>query len=167
MLTVLKGLYSMMEIIHIIAQMSTQITALPVWAIILGSIITSGTLSALLTVFFNRKKTESEKDKIDADAADIIQRAAGELVTRMKTQSDEDRAIFQTEMNDLVNQNKLLMQQNSSLIKTVDEMRIEVQKIPALERDINNLRVGIDLLTAQLIEHGVKPVYPPVPPITF
>jgi succinate dehydrogenase/fumarate reductase flavoprotein subunit len=156
-----------MEIIYIIAQMSTQITTLPVWAIILGSIVTSGTLSALLTVFFNRKKTESEKEKLDADAADIIQRAAGELVTRIKTQSDEDRVIFHEEMNDLMTQNKLLMQQNTSLIKTVDEMRIEVRKIPALEKDINNLRVGIDLLTAQLIEHGVKPAYPPAPPITF
>ena len=138
-----------------------------IWVLIISAIIASGTLATVLTLIFNRRKTNAERENLDADAADIIQRAAGELVTRIKKQSDEDRAAFQIQINSLTEQNTLLRSQNDELIKTVNEMRVEVQKIPELEKDIKDLRHGIDLLTAQLIEHGVQPAYPPVPPINF
>lgn len=131
-----------------------------IWFLILSAIIASGTLATLLTLFFNRRKTNSEKEKLDADAADIIQRAAGELVVRIKQQADEDRLEYQKEI-------AKLLAQNAELMLAVEEMRVEVQKIPLLEADIKDLRNGIDLLTAQLIEHGVQPAYPPVPPISF
>lgn len=131
-----------------------------IWVLIISAIIASGTLATGLTLFFNRRKTNSEKEKIDADAADIIQRAAGELVMRIKEQANQDRAEYQKEIDKL-------MAQNAELMLAVEEMRVEVQKIPLLEADIKDLRNGIDLLTAQLIEHGVQPAYPPVPPISF
>lgn len=131
-----------------------------VWILLISAIIASGTLATGLTLFFNRRKTNSEKEKLDADAADIIQRAAGELVIRMKEQANQDRIEYQKEIDKLLAQNKDLM-------ASVAEMRKEVQKIPLLEKDIKDLRQGIDLLTAQLIEHGVQPAYPPVPPINF
>lgn len=129
----------------------------PIWLILLSAIIASGTFATGLTLFFNRRKTNSEKDKIDADAADIIQRAAGELVNRIKEQSDIDRKEYQAEIEHLSEQNKDLM-------KSINEMKEEVAKIPELEESIRDLRLGVELLTQQLIEHGVQPVYPPLPP---
>lgn len=149
-------LTTILEIL-IIAQQTQQPS---IWFLILSAIIASGTLATLLTLFFNRRKTNSEKEKLDADAADIIQRAAGELVVRIKQQADEDRLEYQKEI-------AKLLAQNAELMLAVEEMRVEVQKIPLLEADIKDLRNGIDLLTAQLIEHGVQPAYPPVPPISF
>lgn len=131
-----------------------------IWVLLISAIIASGTLATSLTLFFNRRKTNSEKEKLDADAADIIQRAAGELVMRIKEQADQDRIEYQKEIDKL-------LAQNAELMLAVAEMRVEVQKIPLLEADIKDLRNGIDLLTAQLIEHGVQPVYPPQPPISF
>lgn len=151
-------LTTILEIL-IIAQ-QTQQAQPSIWFLILSAIIASGTLATLLTLFFNRRKTNSEKEKLDADAADIIQRAAGELVVRIKQQADEDRLEYQKEI-------AKLLAQNAELMLAVEEMRVEVQKIPLLEADIKDLRNGIDLLTAQLIEHGVQPAYPPVPPVNF
>lgn len=143
----------------IIAQ-QTQQPQTSIWVLLISAIVASGTLATGLTLFFNRRKTNSEKEKLDADAADIIQHAAGELVMRIKEQANQDRAEYQKEIDKL-------MAQNAELMIAVAEMRIEVQKIPLLEADIKDLRNGIDLLTAQLIEHGVQPAYPPQPPINF
>lgn len=148
----------LIDILFIAQQVQQPQTS--IWVLLISTIIASGTLATGLTLFFNRRKTNSEKEKLDADAADIIQRAAGELVMRIKEQADQDRIEYQKEIDKL-------LAQNAELMLAVAEMRIEVQKIPLLEADIKDLRNGIDLLTAQLIEHGVQPAYPPVPPINF
>lgn len=149
---------TLLDILLIAQQVQQPQTS--IWVLLISAIIASGTLATGLTLFFNRRKTNSEKEKLDADAADIIQRAAGELVIRIKEQADQDRLEYQKEIDKL-------MSQNAELMMAVAEMRIEVQKIPLLEADIKDLRNGIDLLTAQLIEHGVQPAYPPAPPVNF
>lgn len=148
----------LIDILFIAQQVQQPQTS--IWVLLISTIIASGTLATGLTLFFNRRKTNSEKEKLDADAADIIQRAAGELVMRIKEQADQDRIEYQKEIDKL-------LAQNAELMLAVAEMRVEVQKIPLLEADIKDLRNGIDLLTAQLIEHGVQPAYPPVPPVNF
>lgn len=130
---------------------------IPVWASILIGLGASGVLTAIINFWPSFKKTSSEVDKADAEAADIIQRAAGDLITKIQQQASE------SEENNK-KRNSVLLEQNAELSRQMSELQIQVAKIPELEAKISELSHGIDVLTNQLKDHGISPIYPPGPP---
>lgn len=136
---------------------TTPPDGIPLWASILIGLAASGVLTAVINFWPSMKKLGSESEKADAEAADIIQRAAGDLITRIQQQASE---------SDKKNEqrNTVLIEQNKELSRQISELQVQVAKIPELESKISELSHGIEVLTNQLKEHGISPIYPPSPP---
>lgn len=129
----------------------------PYWLVLVLALFASGSITALLNYWFNKRKTHAEVEKVDADAADIIQRAAGELIEKVRVQSALSDKRYQE-------QNQTLIEQNAKMALQLDDLQVQVAKIPHLEASIADLRIGIQMLTDQLKDNGIHPVYPPGPP---
>lgn len=136
----------------------------PYWLVLVLALFASGSITALLNYWFNKRKThaevekvDAEVEKVDADAADIIQRAAGELIEKVRVQSALSDKRYQE-------QNQTLIEQNAKMALQLDDLQVQVAKIPHLEASIADLRIGIQMLTDQLKDNGIHPVYPPGPP---
>ena len=129
----------------------------PYWLVLVLALFASGSITALLNYWFNKRKTHAEVEKVDADAADIIQRAAGELIEKVRVQSALSDKRYQE-------QNQTLIEQNAKMALQLDDLQVQVAKIPHLEASIADLRLGVQLLTDQLKEHNINPVYPFHPP---
>ncbi len=129
----------------------------PYWLVLVLALFASGSITALLNYWFNKRKTHAEVEKVDADAADIIQRAAGELIEKVRVQSALSDKRYQE-------QNQTLIEQNARMALQLDDLQVQVAKIPHLEASIADLRIGIQMLTDQLKDNGIHPVYPPGPP---
>lgn len=148
----------MYELIEILGQnkesAAQAVGQLPLWASMTIGIASAGVLTAIINFWPNFKKSkadsnksESEGEKAEAEAADIIQKAAGELVQQIQRAAAE--AAEQAAAANLV-----LLKQNEEMAEQIAEMK----------HDINDLRHGIELLTQQLKDNGINPVYPPMPP---
>lgn len=129
----------------------------PYWLVLVLALFASGSITALLNYWFNKRKTHAEVEKVDADAADIIQHAAGELIEKVRVQSALSDKRYQE-------QNQTLIEQNARMALQLDDLQVQVAKIPHLEASIADLRIGIQMLTDQLKDNGIHPVYPPGPP---
>jgi hypothetical protein len=129
----------------------------PYWLVLVLALFASGSITALLNYWFNKRKTHAEVEKVDADAADIIQHAAGELIEKVRVQSALSDKRYQE-------QNQTLIEQNAKMALQLDDLQVQVAKIPHLEASIADLRIGIQMLTDQLKDNGIHPVYPPGPP---
>lgn len=145
-----------MSFILFLAQ-TTPPDGIPLWASILIGLAASGVLTAVVNFWPSFKKAGSESEKADAEAADIIQRAAGDLITRIQQQATETE-------NKHEKTAQIMIEQNRELSRQIAELQIQVAKIPLLESKISELSHGIDILTDQLKEHGISPIYPPGPP---
>jgi flagellar hook-associated protein FlgK len=145
-----------MNFITLLAQ-TTAPDGIPLWASILIGLAASGVLTAIINFWPSWKKLGSETEKADAEAADIIQRAAGDLITRIQHQATEAEKKNEE-------RNHLLVEQNNELSRQIAQLQVQVEKIPILEAKISELSHGIDILTDQLKEHGINPIYPPSPP---
>ena len=139
------------EIQTMFAQAATPAEpATPIWLIIVLAVLGSSALAALINVLFNRSKTKSESEKMDADAADVITRASTELIKNVEAHYKANEA-------------NMMAQIKEQSLK-IDALSLEVSKIPELQKSISELTKGIEVLTAQLLEHDINPVYPPIPP---
>jgi len=151
--------------IYILAQQAAA--SQPYWLILIVALISSGVVTGVLNYWFNRKKNDAETEHVDAEtehvdaeAADIIQRAAGELIEKIRVQAALSDLKYQE-------QNQKLIEQNAKTSIQLSELQVQVSKIPELEASIADLRLGVQLLTDQLKEHNINPVYsfhPPSPP---
>ena len=141
--------------IYILAQQAAA--SQPYWLILIVALISSRVVTGVLNYWFNRKKNDAETEHVDAEAADIIQRAAGELIEKIRVQAALSDLKYQE-------QNQKLIEQNAKTSIQLSELQVQVSKIPELEASIADLRLGVQLLTDQLKEHDINPVYPPSPP---
>lgn len=146
-------MYALIDVVSQAVASSTS-PQLPLWASIMLGMGTAGVITALINFWPNLKRTnadtkkaEQEGEKVDAEAADIIQKAAGELVKQI-----QDAAHAAAERYEA--QNRVLLEQNTDLATQLEELKIEIA----------SLREGLDLLSQQLRENGINPVYPPMPP---
>lgn len=128
--------------------------------LIIAAVFGSTGFTTILNILFNRRKAKSELslndaqiEKIDADTASIISEAAGKLVDRITSQLEATER-----------QNKILIEQNNLLQKEVEKLTLKVASIPELEKSVHKLESVVEALTKQLEEHGIRPVYPPIPP---
>ena len=136
----------MSEFILILAQ--AQAPGQPLWLVLMLAVVGSGALTGGLNYWFNRQKTDADIEKADAETADVIQRAAGELIQKVRDQAEASELMY--------------LQQNKELLNKIAELRVEVQKIPELETKITDLTLGVALLTEQLRKHDIPPAYPPM-----
>lgn len=141
--------------IYMLAQQASA--SQPYWVILIVALLSSGIVTAVLNYWFNRQKNNAETEHVDADAADIIQRAAGELIEKIRVQAALSDLKYQE-------QNQKLIEQNAKMSLQLADLYIQVSKIPELEASIADLRLGVQLLTDQLKEHDINPVYPFHPP---
>ena len=124
------------------------------WMLIVVGLITSGALTAFINLWFNRRKNTSEIGKVKADTADVIQEAAGEIVIQMREQLKQMR-----DAN--IASDAAHAQQVKELMSRIAELQKKVDELPALRRSVEHLSRGVDLLVAQLEEHGIRPAFTP------
>jgi len=113
-------------------------------AIIVG-VVTSGSLTALFNWWFNRQKTAAETEKTSAETIRIIQETYGDFIEDLNTQAQID----------IDNHNR----QMKSLLEEIKALKLQTDRIPILEEEVKELTVGIKLLTDQLQEHNITPIY--------
>lgn len=113
-------------------------------AIIVG-VVTSGSLTALFNWWFNRQKTAAETEKTSAETIRIIQETYGDFIEDLNTQ----------EQINIDNHNR----QMKSLLEEIKALKLQTDRIPILEEEVKELTVGIKLLTDQLQEHNITPIY--------
>lgn len=135
-------------------QTPLQNTNTPMWLIIVLAVLGSSALAASINVVFARTKTKSEGDKLDADAAEALSRTAAGLVKEIQEHYKRSEAT--------------LLVQIDAQSRKIDELSLQVAKIPELQASVLELTKGIELLTLQLLEHDINPAYmfssPPQPP---
>lgn len=122
------------------------ITASP-WVLIMTGLLTSGFLTAGINVWFSRRKTGSEANKSNAEAADIIQEAAGELILQLRESARISEENHQ--------------RQTQELLTKIENLQRKVDELPALQRSVEDLSRGVELLTSQLRDNGIHPVFTP------
>jgi len=113
-------------------------------AIIVG-VVTSGSLTALFNWWFNRQKTAAETEKTSAETIRIIQETYGDFIEDLNTQAQIN----------IDNHNR----QMKSLLEEIKALKLQTDRIPILEEEVKELTVGIKLLTDQLQEHNITPIY--------
>lgn len=126
------------------------------WSVILVSVISSGALLSTLNWLYNRRKDKADVGKTEAEVAEVIQRVSAALVIQQEEQYKKVIAYHEGE-------NKKLMTTVQSLEGQVTRLGHQVGRIPQLERDIMELTEGVKLLTLQLRENNITPIYPPLP----
>lgn len=134
----------------VIAQQVAPATTPPTWLVILLAVLGSTAFTTVLSLAFNHSKTKSESEKNDAEAADVITRASSELIKNIEAHYQKSEMRMQAQ----------IAEQSAK----IDLLTAEVAKIPELQASIMDLSKGIDVLTQQLLEHDISPVYPPLAP---
>lgn len=113
-------------------------------AIIVG-VVTSGSLTALFNWWFNRQKTAAETEKTSAETIRIIQETYGDFIEDLMSEHQFD----------VDNHNR----QMKSLLEEIKALKLQTDRIPILEEEVKELTMGIKLLTDQLQEHNITPIY--------
>lgn len=122
------------------------------WTTFFVGVFGSGGLIGALSLWFNRSKTDAETEKLQAESAKIsvdtslakaettkiIEEAAGELIEDLRDHQKE-------------------------LLGKIESLEAQVRRIPELEEAIRELTEGVHLLSEQLLEAGINPIYTPSP----
>lgn len=124
---------------------------------ILVALIGSTALNTGIQAVVGRQREAATTEKTEAEAADLIQRAAAGLV-----QTVMDQAAANTLLH--TQQQAEMLARIDSLTDHIQHLESQVARIPLLEAEIAELNRGIAVLTDQLREHGITPVFPPMPP---
>lgn len=119
------------------------------WNAVFVGFLGSGAITIFMNWIFNRRKSDAETKKTEADAASVIQGTYSKFLEDIRERDDTVNAEHSKEIKNLTLEIKALKDQ--------------VARIPLLEKDIAELTQGIALLTRQLQSHDLTPVYPPLP----
>lgn len=119
------------------------------WTAVIVGFIGSGAITVIMNWIFNRRKSDAETKKVEADAASVIQDTYSKFLDDIREQSEKTSNEHSKEIQELS--------------KEIRDLKTQVARIPLLEKDIADLSQGIRLLTEQLRAHDLTPVYPPMP----
>ena len=124
-------------------------------SVILG-ILASGSLTVIFNWWFNRNKSNAEVGHLSAETLKIIQETYGDFIEDINDQERLTIENYNTQMAALIEEIKSLKRQTARIPILEEDVKI-------LEEDVKELTLGVKLLTDQLREHNITPIYPPVP----
>lgn len=107
------------------------------WYEIIGLFLSSGVVAGVVTAVLNRRKTKSEVEKNEADAAQTIADAATGLIEPLKKQIID----LQTRLNEITCADQAKQRQIDDLEKNLNEVRVTVEKL-SVEATLKDQRIA-------------------------
>lgn len=114
-----------------------------VWVTVLVAFLTGGGIAGLISAIVSWRKSGPEREKTEAEAADIIARAATEVTKNM----EKRLCAMQNEIDQLREENKALKE--------------EVAELREMCEQFDDVLSGAHALYDQLVENHHKPRYKP------
>lgn len=151
---------------------ASTIMGIPFWAVLILSLLGSGTLGAILTSVVSHALAKSERESVksERDAAIIKIEAEAEKIRSDSIQGisetyrgliDELLASYERERQERLVEAKKFHGEVEGLLEEVSSLRSQIK---TLEEQIDVLQQGIKTLNDQLEAEGIQPAFTPMPP---